>query len=126
MTTTDTTVHYTIGEVEAILGVKAHVIRYWEKEFPLVQPEKDRFNGRMRFTEKDIQLLLRIKYLLHERRFTVPGAREQLYLELGGDSSKLPDADRLALPDKEREFRAQIASLRSDLMEIFFVNKNRE
>jgi DNA-binding transcriptional MerR regulator len=99
-----------IGEVERILGVKAHVIRYWEKEIPLIQPEKNKYNGRMRYSQKDIHLLLRLKYLLYDKKFTVEGAREQLYRELSdGDSRK-------------QEFRAEIAALRSDLLDIYFVN----
>jgi DNA-binding transcriptional MerR regulator len=102
-----------IGEVESILGVKAHVIRYWEKEIPLIQPEKNKYNGRMRYSRKDIQLLLRLKYLLYEKKFTVEGAREQLYRELSDGNFQ------------KRELRAEIASLRSDLLDIYFLNRNR-
>jgi DNA-binding transcriptional MerR regulator len=101
-------ISYGIGEVETILGVKSHVIRYWEKEIPLIQPEKNKYNGRMRYSQKDIQLFLRLKYLLYDKKFTVDGAREQLYRELSdGDSHK-------------QELRAEIASLRSDLLDIYF------
>jgi DNA-binding transcriptional MerR regulator len=104
-------ISYGIGEVETILGVKAHVIRYWEKEFPLIQPRKNKYNGRMRYSQKDIQILLRLKYLLYGKKFTVDGAREQLYRELSGDDSR------------KQEFRAEIAALRSDLLDIFFLNQ---
>jgi DNA-binding transcriptional MerR regulator len=106
-------IFYGIGEVENVLGVKAHVIRYWEKEIPLIQPEKNKFNGRMRYSQKDIQLLLRLKYLLYDKKFTVDGAREQLYRELSnGDIHK-------------QELRAQIALLRSDLLDIYFLNRRQ-
>jgi DNA-binding transcriptional MerR regulator len=106
-------IFYGIGEVESILRVKSHVIRYWEKEIPLIQPEKNKYNGRMRYSQKDIQLLLRLKYLLYDKKFTVEGAREQLYRELSdGDSQK-------------QELRAEIASLRSDLLDIYFLNRSR-
>jgi DNA-binding transcriptional MerR regulator len=107
---------YGIGEVEEILGVKAHVIRYWEKEIPLIQPEKNKYNGRMRYFQKDIQLLLRLKYLLYDKKFTVEGAREQLYRELSGESGG---------DQRGRELRAEIALLRSDLLDIYFINKRR-
>jgi DNA-binding transcriptional MerR regulator len=107
----ETDIFYGIGEVEHILGVKSHVIRYWEKEIPLIQPEKNKYNGRMRYSQKDIQVLLRLKYLLYDKKFTVDGAREQLYLELAGDASH------------EQELRAEIASLRSDLLDIYFLNR---
>jgi DNA-binding transcriptional MerR regulator len=107
-------ISYGIGEVEDILGVKAHVIRYWEKEIPLIQPEKNKYNGRMRYSQKDIQLFLRLKHLLYNKKFTVEGAREQLYLELSGGN------------DREDEgIRAKIAALRSDLLDIYFVNRRR-
>jgi DNA-binding transcriptional MerR regulator len=106
-------IFYGIGEVESILRVKAHVIRYWEKEIPLIQPEKNKYNGRMRYSRKDIQLLLRLKYLLYDKKFTVEGAREQLYRELS-------DADF-----QKQELRAEIASLRSDLLDIYFLNRSR-
>jgi DNA-binding transcriptional MerR regulator len=106
-------VSYGIGEVEDVLGVKAHVIRYWEKEIPLVQPKKNKFNGRMRYSQKDIQLLLRLKHLLYDKKFTVDGAREQLYLELSGDL-------------REQKLRSEIASLRSDLLDIYFLNRRRQ
>ena len=103
-------VSYGIGEVEDVLGVKAHVIRYWEKEIPLIQPKKNKFNGRMRYSQKDIQLLLRLKHLLYDKKFTVDGAREQLYLELSGGL-------------REQKLRSEIAALRSDLLDIYFLNK---
>lgn len=107
-------VSYGIGEVEGILGVRAHVIRYWEKEIPLIQPQKNKFNGRMRYSQKDIQLLLRLKYLLYDKKFTVDGAREQLYTELSGRNPH------------EQELRSAIASLRSDLLDIYFLNRRRD
>jgi DNA-binding transcriptional MerR regulator len=106
-------VSYGIGEVEDVLGVKAHVIRYWEKEIPLIQPKKNKFNGRMRYSQKDIQLLLRLKHLLYDKKFTVDGAREQLYFELSGDL-------------REQKLRSEIASLRSDLLDIYFLNRRRQ
>jgi DNA-binding transcriptional MerR regulator len=109
----ETDISYGIGEVEHILGVKSHVVRYWEKEIPLIQPEKNKYNGRMRYSQKDIQVLLRLKYLLYDKKFTVEGAREQLYLELAGGTSH------------EQELRAEIASLRSDLLDIYFLNRGR-
>jgi len=72
-----------IGEVERLLGVKSHTLRYWEKEIPLLQPRKDVF-GRRVYSGRDVTLLLRLKHLLYERHFTIEGARGQLLLELSG------------------------------------------
>ncbi|MDR2471702.1 MAG: MerR family transcriptional regulator [Treponema sp.] len=99
---------YGIGEVEKLLGVKVHVIRYWEKEIPLVQSRKD-LNGRRLYSERDLQILLRLKYLLHRRRFTLEGARDQLFRELSGEAQDL---------------RAEIAALRSELLGLYSLVKS--
>ena len=84
---------YTIGDAEQLLRVKAHVIRYWEKEVPLVQPAKDTY-GRRIYTGRDLQLFCRLKYLLYERRFTLEGAKAQLYRELAGNTRTFAAAFR--------------------------------
>ncbi|GAB6393285.1 MAG: MerR family transcriptional regulator [Treponematales bacterium] len=95
---------YGIAQVERLLKVKAHTIRYWEQEIPLVKPRKD-FYGRRLYGDREIQLLLRVKHLVHERRFTIEGAREQLYRELSGDY---------------QDIRAAISALRAKLLDIYF------
>ena len=95
---------YSIGDVERLLRVKTHVIRYWEKEIPLIQPFKDN-NGRRFYRDRDLQILFRIKYLLYERRYTLEGAKSQLYNELSG---------------KYQDLRGQISALRSELLNLFF------
>ncbi|MCL2069631.1 MAG: MerR family transcriptional regulator [Treponema sp.] len=95
---------YSIGDAERLLKVKVHVIRYWEKEIPLIQPVKDLY-GRRRYRDRDIQILFRLKYLLYERRFTIEGAKAQLYQELSGDAQDL---------------RGHIAAMRSELLKLFF------
>jgi DNA-binding transcriptional MerR regulator len=96
---------YSIGELEKLLGVKNHVIRYWEKEIPLIQSEKSNF-GRRVYRDRDLQLLFRLKYLLYERRFTIEGAKDQLYRELSGE---------------HQDLRGRISALRSELMSLFFL-----
>ncbi|MDR3343596.1 MAG: MerR family transcriptional regulator [Treponema sp.] len=96
---------YTIGEVKRLLKLEVHTIRYWVQEIPLIQPQKDRV-GRRLYSDQDLQLLFRLKYLLHDRRFTLEGARDQLFRELAGDYQDL---------------RAQIAALRSELVGLYFL-----
>ena len=72
---------YNSAETERILGVKNSVLRYWVEEMPLIQPRKD-LSGRLVFSSRDIRLLLRLKYLLYERRLSIDGARKQLEKEL--------------------------------------------
>jgi DNA-binding transcriptional MerR regulator len=71
---------YRIQEVAKITGVKPHVLRYWETEFRQLSPRKD-MNDQRRYTKSDILLVLKIKRLLHEERFTIAGARRQLRKE---------------------------------------------
>lgn len=74
---------YSIGEAAEILGVKQHVLRYWEQEIPLVNPAKDNF-GRRVYSGRDLQILLRVRYLVHEAGYTVRGASERILSELTG------------------------------------------
>lgn len=73
--------YYRIGEVSRITGVKAHVLRYWESEFRWMAPVKSRSQQRL-YRKRDIEVILLLKRLLHEERFTIAGARKRLR-ELG-------------------------------------------
>ncbi len=68
---------YKIGEVCKICDVPAHVLRYWETEFPPLTPNKNR-SGQRIFREKDVQLVAEIKRLLYDEGYTIAGARKQL------------------------------------------------
>ncbi len=69
--------YYKIGEVCEIVGVPAHVLRYWETEFPMLTPPKSR-GGQRTYRPADIELLLRIRKLLYDDGFTIAGARKRL------------------------------------------------
>ena len=69
--------YFKIGEVSEILGLEAYVLRFWETEFPVLSPKKSGTGHRL-YRRKDVELLLRIKHLLYERRFTIEGARQSL------------------------------------------------
>jgi DNA-binding transcriptional MerR regulator len=69
--------YFRIGEVSAILGVEPYVLRYWETEFPQLAPKKSGTGHRL-YRRKDVELLLLIKRLLYEKRFTIEGARQSL------------------------------------------------
>ena len=72
--------YFKIGEVSELLGVEPHVLRYWESEFPALSPKKSGTGHRL-YRRKDVELLLRIKHLLYEKRFTIEGARQSLLAE---------------------------------------------
>ena len=69
--------YFKIGEVSVLLGVEPYVLRYWETEFPALSPKKSGTGHRL-YRRKDVELLLRIKHLLYEKRFTIEGARQSL------------------------------------------------
>ena len=69
--------YYTIGEVCNLLEVKAHVLRYWEKEFSQLKPKKAKDRNR-RYNPEDIELLKKIKFMLYTQKFTIDGARKKL------------------------------------------------
>jgi len=69
--------YYTIGEVCNLLDLKAHVLRYWEKEFPQVHPKK-KFGRNRRYNPDDIELLKKIKHMLYNQRYTIEGVKKKL------------------------------------------------
>lgn len=86
---------YTIGEVSEIVELKEHVLRYWEKEFEELAPEKTRA-GQRRYSQIDIDVIERIKTLLYEDEFTISGAQKQLKEEV--QYNKLPQQKHRATP----------------------------
>ena len=69
--------YFRIGEVARLAGIKPYVLRFWETEFPALDPKKSGTGHRL-YRRKDVQLVLEIKRLLYEKRFTIEGARKFL------------------------------------------------
>lgn len=69
--------YFTIGEVSSLCGVKPHVLRYWEQEFPQLKPMKRRGNRRY-YQRQDVMLVRQIRGLLYDHGFTIGGARQRL------------------------------------------------
>ncbi len=69
--------YFRIGEVAALAGVPAYVLRYWQTEFPQLQPKKSG-SGQRLYRRRDVELLFRIRDLLYRDRFTIAGARREL------------------------------------------------
>ncbi len=95
---------YSIGEAEELTGIKSHILRYWEEVIPGFAPRKD-LGGRRVYSERDIDLILRIKYLINERKFTIEGARDEVIREIANY-----DANAQAL-DAIRGIRAELSQL---------------
>ncbi len=69
--------YFKIGEVASLLQLKTHVLRYWETEFPILQPVKSSTNQRL-YRRKDVETALLIKELLYQQGFTIAGARKKI------------------------------------------------
>ena len=72
---------FKIGEVCEIAGVQAHVLRYWETEFPMLAPQKNRA-GQRTYRRRDVEMALRIKELLYDEQYTIAGAKKKLAIEM--------------------------------------------
>ena len=94
---------FKIGEVCDITGVQAHVLRYWESEFPMLAPQKNRA-GQRTYRKRDVEMALRIKELLYEDQYTIAGAKKKLVSEIRG-ASKLkvvtPDMNGASVASEE-------------------------
>ncbi len=110
--------YYSISEVSKITGLEQYVLRYWESEFEQLQPAKNRAGNRI-YTNRDIKLILFIKKLLRDERYTIEGAKQVLatYLPENEQGEQLelisPDSAGAAPQQKEPENR-----LRNDMIEI--------
>ena len=74
-------IYFKIGEVCELVGVQAHVLRYWETEFPMLSPQKNR-SGQRSYRRRDVEISFRIKQLLYEEMFTIAGAKKKLQAEM--------------------------------------------
>src|SRR3954467_2648194 len=73
--------YFRIGEVAELCSLPAYVLRFWESEFPQLKPVKSSTGQRM-YRQRDVEYVLRIKQLLYDEGFTIPGARERLKSEI--------------------------------------------
>ncbi len=104
--------YFKIGEVSELLGVESYVLRYWESEFPSLSPKKSGTGHRL-YRRKDVELLLRIKHLLYEKRFTIEGARQWLQSETRKPAAKAPKRAQQELfsEDPLPEIRRELAEI---------------
>jgi DNA-binding transcriptional MerR regulator len=78
---------YRIGEVSRLTNLKPFVLRYWETEFPMLEPVKSPSGHRL-YRQEDVEMVLRIKRLLYDEGFTIAGARRHLREQNGGGESE--------------------------------------
>jgi DNA-binding transcriptional MerR regulator len=111
---------YRINEVATITQVKPYVLRYWESEFSMLAPEKDD-NDQRRYRKVDIELIVQIKRLLYEEKFTIAGARKQLKELRDQKSEKHQPAAAPIQVDlgRYRRINTSLSDLRQDLTELY-------
>jgi DNA-binding transcriptional MerR regulator len=100
--------YYSIGEVAEQLDVATSLIRFWESEFDIIKPKKNR-KGNRQFTKEDIENVKLIYHLVKERGFTLQGAKDLL------KNNTNPIKDRMALIDSLKEIRSFLVELKSQI-----------
>ena len=100
--------YYSISEVSDLVGVKPHVLRYWETQFKMLRPKKGRGGARM-YRKRDVETLFEIKQLLYDQRFTIAGARRRIL------DGKADERDQIELPFSKLDREEMVRSLKKDM-----------
>lgn len=117
---------YKINEVSKITGLKPYVLRYWETEFPQLSPQKDE-NDQRRYKQKDINLILNIRQLLYQEKFTIAGAKQRIASDMSTNRGANPKTAK-APPSRRRAAQAsgkgkggllaELAAIRGELQDL--------
>lgn len=105
--------YYSIGEVCDITGLKPHVLRYWESQFEVLSPIKNRAGNRV-YRPKDIELVLLVRNLLYEEKYTIEGARQRL-LEMRQAGELAEERQMVLDPEFLSSMKEELLSLREIL-----------
>jgi DNA-binding transcriptional MerR regulator len=110
--------YYSISEVSKITDLEQYVLRYWESEFDELKPAKNRAGNRI-YTNRDIKLILHIKKLLRDERYTIEGAKQVLknYSPEGdtGEQLELIDSGKPKSKIKDEQLRADVTEVKEFL-----------
>jgi len=114
----DSKLYYSISEAASLTKIKPHVLRYWETQFKMLRPRKNKAGNRM-YKKRDLKLIMMIKELLYDQGFTITGARKKLQDERDAIKDQLEftfdDVDRAAmLLEVKRELKEILRDLKSD------------
>jgi DNA-binding transcriptional MerR regulator len=109
--------YYSISEVSKITEVEQYVLRYWETEFEQLKPQKNRAGNRI-YTNKDIQLILHIKALLREKKYTIEGAKKILEDYVPEGIASQTASHSFSGDNSSSENKKDKPSLKKDLEEI--------
>jgi DNA-binding transcriptional MerR regulator len=109
--------YYSISEVSKITEIEQYVLRYWETEFEQLKPQKNRAGNRI-YTNKDIQLILQIKTLLREKKYTIEGAKKILENYSPEQGIVISEQETDEKEENYSETKKEKPSLKKDLEEI--------
>ena len=109
--------YFRIGDVSRLAGVKPYVLRYWESEFPSISPKKSGTGHRL-YRRKDVELILEIKHLLYEKRFTIEGARKAIDARGKNPAAKAPTTKPAAQPGLFGSPAPDLSRIRHELEDI--------
>jgi DNA-binding transcriptional MerR regulator len=110
--------YYSISEVSKITNIEQYVLRYWETEFEQLKPQKNRAGNRI-YTNKDIQLILHIKTLLRERKYTIEGAKKILENYAPEKVLQSSEVEKEVIENEEPQYsKREKSSLQNDLEEV--------
>ncbi|MFH2034860.1 MAG: MerR family transcriptional regulator [Candidatus Zixiibacteriota bacterium] len=110
---TEEKLYYSISEVARMTRLEAYVLRFWEKEFPMLKPRKNRGGNRI-YQKSDIELINRIKHLLYKENYTIEGARNRLR-----KIKPTPDKENLISSSKYQTLIGNIRRDIEDLLKLF-------
>jgi DNA-binding transcriptional MerR regulator len=105
--------YYRIGEVARLCAVETYVLRFWETEFPQLKPNKSGAGQRL-YRRREVDLARRIRHLLYEEGYTIPGARQHFQAE----ARKPAESSQLRLAETGAKSTAKLGKLRTELKEI--------
>jgi len=105
--------YYSIGEVCDLTGLKPHVLRYWETQFEVLSPTKNRAGNRV-FRPKEIELILLVKHLLYEEKYTIEGAGKRL-LEMRKSGELAEERQDILEPEVLAGMKAELQALKDVL-----------
>lgn len=113
--------YYSISEVSKIADIEQYVLRYWETEFEQLTPQKNRAGNRI-YTNKEIQLILKIKSLLRDKKFTIEGAKKNLEANFNKENLEVSDSQKINSTfteiDTNPKSKDEIPDLKKDLVEL--------
>ena len=104
-------VYYSIGEVCELSGLKPHVLRYWESQFVVLSPTKNR-GGNRAYRSKDIEVVLLVKHLLYDEKYTIEGANKRL-LEMRREGELKDEREEVLRPQFLSAMKDELAELRA-------------